>query len=189
MLARTENSHIWQRQADDHYVEQLWCNTRLFQVEKFEGTIQDPFCGFGRVVEAGKAAGLPIFGTDIVDRGYPEMREVADFQFQTVRVANIVANPPFKVFEEVARRALDLTSGKVALIWLTRRLAAAHWLRDLPLARIHFLTPRPSMPPGHVIAADQKVGGGKQDFCWLVFDHAHAGPATAQWLHRDEVPA
>lgn len=185
MLARNEQSHIWPRQADDHYVEEMWCNKRLFEVEEFEGTTQDPFCGFGRVVEAGKAAGVSIFGTDLVDRGYPEIHAVQDFQAQTARVRNIAANPPFSIFQQAARHALALTDGKVALIWLTRRLAAAHWLRSLPLKRIYFMTPRPSMPPGHVIAAGHKPGNGKQDFCWLVFDHKHQGPATTHWLHRD----
>jgi len=69
---------------------------------------------------------------------------------------------------------------------LLRRLNAAHWLRDTPLARIYLLTPRPSMPPGHVILAGEKPGGGSQDFCWLVFFHKHKGPPELRWLHRDQ---
>jgi hypothetical protein len=71
------------------------------------------------------------------------------------------------------------------MIWLTRRLNAARWLANTPLARIYLLTPRPSMPPGEVILRGEKPGGGTQDFCWLVFSHRHKGPPTVQWLYRD----
>jgi len=40
-------------------------------------------------------------------------------------------------------------------------LNAAHWLQGTPLRRISLLTPRPSMPPGHIIAAGSKPGGGQ----------------------------
>jgi hypothetical protein len=183
--ARKVDAHAWEREANEHYVEEAWCDARLFQVEQFEGTIQDPCCGFGRVVQAGMSAGLPIFGTDLVDRGFAELRGTQDFLQQTTRVNNVVGNPPFNIFEQFARQALSLTDRKVALIWLVRRLAAARWLESLPLARIWLMTPRPSMPPGHVITAGGKVGGGTQDFCWLVFDHSHTGQAQTLWLRRD----
>jgi hypothetical protein len=50
---------------------------------------------------------------------------------------------------------------------------------------VWLLTPRPSMPPGEVIARGEKPGGGKTDFCWLVFDRTHSGPPELRWLHRD----
>ena len=83
------------------------------------------------------------------------------------------------------RHAIEVTGLKVAVIFPTARLNAAHWIRETPLRRVWLLTPRPSMPPGHVIAAGQKAGGGKVDFCWLVFERGHQGPAELRWLYRD----
>ena len=193
---RPEHSHIWEREADEHYVEPEWCSRRLFAVVSFAGTVQDPSCGFGRIVVSAQAAGLAAFGTDLVDRGFDGMISTSDFFKQKTPVENIVSNPPFgtrtnPLFKRYALHALSLTSGKVALVWLTRTLPAAHWREQTPLAAVYFMTPRPSMPPGHVIAAGEKPGGGKQDFCWLVWDHAHTGPAQTRWLHRDieKVPA
>lgn len=184
-ILKAENSHVWQREANEHYVEPAWCSARLFAVEKFAGKIQDPSCGFGTIVKAGLEIGLPIFGTDLVDRGFPGLVAVKDFFEQRNRVANVVSNPPFNIFKPYALHALEWATGKVALIWLTRTLAAARWLEETPLAAIYYLTPRPSMPPGHVIASGAKPGGGKQDFCWLVWDHAHTGPPVTRWLRRD----
>jgi hypothetical protein len=184
-IKRAENSHIWAREEHEHYVEPEWCSRRLFHVEQFKGRITDPCCGFGRIPEAAKAAGhYPVRAFDIVDRGYPRC-EIRDFLASGDTEENIVGNPPFDDFRAWAEHALRAATSKVALIWLVRTLPAARWLQDTPLARIWWLTPRPSMPPGHVITAGEKPGGGKQDFCWLVWDKQHSGPPTMGWLHRD----
>lgn len=184
-IVKAENSHIWEREEHEHYVEPEWCSKRLFEVEKFDGDIWDPACGFGRIPMAAIAAGYPAVGTDIVDRGYGQGFSVRDFLDCSCSWPNIVSNPPFDIFQPFALQALKVARRKVAMIWLVRTLPAARWLRQTPLAKIYFLTPRPSMPPGHVIAKGEKPGGGKQDFCWLVWDHAHKNVPEVRWLHRD----
>lgn len=191
-IKRAENSHIWQREEYEHYVEPEWCSQRLFEVENFHpvgrtGSIWDPCCGFGRIPENAHKAGYATFSSDIVDRGYSNCGPIKSFFDLRIGGHAIVCNPPFDIFKEFALHALSQDGpGKVAMIWLVRTLPAARWLRDMPLARIHLLTPRPSMPPGHVIADGEKPGGGKQDFCWLVWDKQHTGPASIGWLHRDQ---
>ncbi len=184
-IAKAEQSHIWERQEHEHYVEPEWCSRRLFEVERFEGVIFDPACGFGRIVEAARAAGYRAHGEDIVHRGFPDTA-LCDFLKQAGCYPNVVSNPPFDQFRAFAEHALHKAIGKVAMIWLVRTLPAARWLKDTPLARIWLLTPRPSMPPGEVITRGEKPGGGKQDFCWLVWDRAHVGAPSIGWLHRDE---
>jgi hypothetical protein len=187
-LRRAENSHIWEREQHEHYVEPEWCSRRLLDVETFKEAVWDPCCGFGRIVESARERGLKPYGSDIVDRGYSRLDSVDDFLTCDGGFArpDIICNPPFDVFRAFAEHALTLAD-KVAMIWLTRTLPAARWLQDTPLARVWLLTPRPSMPPGHVIARGEKPGGGKQDFCWLVWDKRHTGPASIGWLHRDGI--
>lgn len=185
-IKRAENSHIWEREQHEHYVEPEWVSARLFEVERFEGDIWDPACGFGRIPKAAIQAGYTAAGTDIVDRGYGQaFFDVRDFLKCEYSWDNIVSNPPFDIFPAFAAQALKVARRKVAMIWLVRTLPAARWLQDTPLARILLLTPRPSMPPGHVITRGEKPGGGKQDFCWLIWDKAHEGPPSIGWLHRD----
>lgn len=184
-IRRPENSHIWQREEHEHYVEPEWCSKRLFEVESFTGPIFDPCCGFGHILKSARAADMDTWAADVVNRGYPGTK-VEDFFTTQNNPADIVSNPPFDLFKPFALRALEVCYEKVALIWLVRTLPAARWLQQTPLARILLLTPRPSMPPGHTITAGEKPGGGKQDFCWLIWDKAHSGPASIGWLHRDE---
>jgi hypothetical protein len=179
-------AHAFERAENDWYQEPSWCAERLFEEEKFEGSIWDPACGGGNIPEAAKAAGYDVAYSDIVNRGYLELATIIrDFFTINEPCDNIVTNPPFNRAQLFAEHALELARGKVAMIFPTRRLNAAKWLEGTPLRRIWFLTPRPSMPPGEAIAAGQKPGGGKVDFCWVVWERGYKGEAHIHWLHRD----
>lgn len=192
------DAHAFEQQAEEHYVEEAWCNRVLFDEEVFIGTIHDPCCGFGRIPLAARAAGHKgVTGSDLVGRGFPGAG-VFDFLGEFERpdglieqVDNIVMNPPFTLGEKFITCGLRVARRKVAAILPVRRLNAAwKWMAPLPLVQIWYLTPRPSMPPGHVAAELEAAGkrpkGGKQDFCWVVFDHAYAGcKPQVGWLHRD----
>lgn len=183
---RELNAHIWQREANEHYVEPSWCSKRLFEEEQFEGGIYDPCCGFGTIVIEALKQGKHAYGSDLVARGWDSTRTPCDFlTVKDGRHDNIVCNPPFNIAGRFAERALNLTNNKVALVFPTARLNAAHWLHITPLKRIWLMTPRPSMPPGHTILAGEKPGGGKMDFCWLVFEHSFDGVPELRWLRRD----
>jgi hypothetical protein len=189
------NAHAWQREAQEHYVEPFWCSERLFAEEKFDGGVLDPCCGFGRIVESARKAGLHAVGSDLIERapGFMYALDFLDSDYPREILMprfggdcpNVVCNPPFKVAEQFALRAIAYAPGKVAMIFPTARLNAAHWLRETPLARVWLMTPRPSMPPGHTITAGEKPGGGKMDFCWLIWSTAHTGSAELRWLRRD----
>ena len=186
---RPRAAHIWTKDRLGFYIEPAWVPERLFAVEIFEGVVWDPAAGIGRIPDAAQRAGYRTIATDIVDRGCPNFYGLVDFLQSDCRVDNIVCNPPYQDCRAFARQALKLATKKIAMILLGRRLNAARWLRETPLARVYLLTPRPSMPPGHVILAGKKPGGGTQDFVWLIFEHGHAGPPELRWLHRDGGPA
>ena len=184
-VARPRNSHIWPLDPRGHYVEPEWCSTRLLATEHFAGTVLDPCAGWGRIVQAARAAGLKAYAGDIVDRGFPLDHEI-DFQNYTTTHDCIIANPPYSLVRQFAEHALELANYKVAMLWPCRRLnAAGKWLTRTPLSRVLYLTPRPSMPPGSHIKAGGKIGNGKQDFAWLIWTRGHNDKPAIDWLHRD----
>lgn len=197
---RPERSHIFTKAAHGWYQEPAWVSRRLFQVESFDRdqdfsncTIYDPACGVGTILHEAQASGYDTFGSDIVKR----FRGRSTFEFHKCdwlkpeigtpgHDVAIVCNPPFDHVEAFCRKAIELKVTKVAMIMLVRRLPAARWLQELPLRRVWLLTPRPSMPPGEWIANGGYIGGGKQDFCWLVFERGYGGGPQLGWLHRDQ---
>jgi len=198
---RARHAHIFEPETHRHYVEPHWCSSRLFAVEDFGAPgarVFDPACGWGRVLQGAKAAGYGVIGADIVDRR-SDPDAFADFPFvvcdflqrSPVRSAwSVVCNPPFDHVREFCERALDIAIHKVAVLMPLCRIVAAHWLENLPLETVWVLTPRPSMPPASYIAAGKRPGGGRPDYCWLIF--AKQSPTGAQpklrRLHRDGRP-
>ena len=138
---------------------------------------------------------MEFYGSDIAIRS---LTCIGNFDFLARQqmppgLRHVVSNPPFELIEQFALHALSLVEdgAKVALIFPTRRLnAAGKWMRKTPLRRILYLTPRPSMPPGEVVEGLEREGkkpeGGKQDFCWALWEKGWNGSWTGDWLHRDE---
>lgn len=168
---------------NEHFCEPLWVSERLFEEEEFKGGIYDPACGFGNIVISAMRLGLRSYGSDLVFRGWDSTPQ--DFLLHHDRHDNFVTNPPFDIIREFTEHALSLARRKVAIIIPTSRLNAAHWLRKAPLRRIWLLTPRPSMPPGHVIKDGGKITGGKTDYAWAVMEKGYKGEPEIKWLHRD----
>ena len=189
MSATPKKSHLWDRDPFDFYCEPSWASERLFALESFTGEITDPACGIGRIVRAACAAGYPAGGYDIVDRG-GGCERVSDFLDPEWAGAqyNFVSNPPFGVADRFVKLAIERAHHKVAMLlpatWHFGSKRAA-WLETTPLKRVLALTPRPSMPPGAVILAGEKPGGGTKDFAWYIWDRGYSGPWQGGWMHRD----
>ena len=187
---RDKAAGIWSRDPHDWYVEPSWTSRRLFEEEAFDGFVTDPACGLGRIVESARLSGLRSTGYDVINRS-SYCNRVANFLDPSWcgERDNFVSNPPFGVADQFARLALERAKFKVALLlpatWHFGS-ARSEWLKTTPLSRVLSLTPRPSMPPGAVIVAGEKPGGGTKDFSWYIWDHGHVGPWRGGWLHRDK---
>ncbi|WP_018266501.1 SAM-dependent methyltransferase [Methylosinus sp. LW4] len=81
--ARARNSHVWERDKFDHYVEPEWIGNALFgALDLPVGTVVlDPSCGWGRLLRGAQTAGLYALGSDIV----PRWNDKEAVNFQTVR--------------------------------------------------------------------------------------------------------
>jgi hypothetical protein len=193
---RKRDSSLWERERNDWYVEPEWCSARLFEEEKFEGGIHDPACGSGNIVKSARAAGLHALGSDIVARS-ELCGWTRDFLGETHWkncYDNIVSNPPFKLCDDrknkrfpFVEQALKCATRKVALLLPSNWLQGDHrsrWLATTPLRRVYFISPRPSMPPGQVIAAGEKPGNGTTDYAWLVWLHGYDGAPEVRWLRK-----
>lgn len=191
-VIREKDAHIWERDPLDWYVEPHECSAALFQLEEFVGTVWDPACGSGRIVEQAQKASLPAFGTDIVRRS-DFCQSQMDFldRPSTPEFANIVTNPPFSHAEDFVREAIRITpvGGKIAvilpLVWVSGFSSKRDWLPHSPLKTLYPISPRPSMPPGKVIEAGIKAGNGTKDFAWLVWQVGYSGNASVRFMNTN----
>ncbi len=192
---RKKESHVWERDEYDWYVEPASAAEALFKVEEFTGGIWDPACGGGNIVGAAISAGITAMGTDIVDRNPvdpPWWKGELDFLLFDIvgkRPRNIVANPPFyrgRGTEAFIRKALAVVEGKVAIFapitFLSGTGRAEGLFTDYPPSRMWVLHPRVSCPPGEHLLAGGKAEGGTEDWCWMVWDPDAGGKTELRWL-------
>lgn len=193
-VKREKQAHLWERDPHDWYVEPHECSTALFMVEDFQGTIWDPACGMGRIVQAARSVGHVAIGSDIVSRS-DLCDRTSDFleRSHTPLFRNIVTNPPFGLAELFVREALRILpkGGKLAvilpLVWLSGFSSKRNWLPQSPLKTVYSISPRPSMPPGRVIEAGVRPGNGTKDYAWLVWQKGHTGVASMKFLNTNLV--
>ena len=170
------------REVDDFYPTNPAATRALLSVERFDGAIWEPACGAGDLSEVLIAAGYRVISTDLIDRGYGEAPR--DFLMEwNPRAPNIITNPPFREAQVFCDRALQLTTGKVAMflrLAFLETLERGLWLPTTPLARVWIMSRRVPMQRGRLSEAGD--GHGMIAFAWFVWDHAHVGPATIGFL-------
>jgi hypothetical protein len=188
---RVHKAPKWDRDVDDYYVEEDWCSARLFEQEHFQGSILDPACGSGRIVNNARLAGYQAFGTDLKIRSKFCMQAI-DFMLPTPLpksyFQNIVCNPPFRIAIEFLKLALERYQSKMAIILPLSYLAGdqrTRWLENSELRRVLVFTPRPSMPPGLLVEQGFEAGGGKPDYAFYVFEKGYCGNPELGWVRRD----
>jgi hypothetical protein len=183
-LENAINRHVtreFKRHADDWYVEPAWCWGALFSNVRIEGTVLDPCCGGGTGLEYCAAHGINAIGSDLVDRGAGMV--AADFLSREYPLIadNIVTNPPYRLTVEIAYQALHRARRKVALLVPLPFLCSQRryeLFSATPVSDVVILSRRPSMPPGD---AGVRATGGKEDYCWVVWDHDVIGAPVIHW--------
>lgn len=185
------NAHIWAKAEHEFYVEPSWTATRLLSMYMFHGPIHDPCCGLGTIPEAALSLGVEVTGADIRTENVWEFAAHQEWQNDETVYDNIVTNPPFTPCNAIpfpfVEWALSHSRYQCALLlplkWLTGD-KRSRWLEKKPLKYVYVMAPRPSMPPGAVILAGEKPGGGKKDFAWYIFEHGYTGEPIVRWLRK-----
>lgn len=170
------------REKDDFYPTWPGATTALLTVEKFDGPIWECAAGEGDMSRVLEASGYDVISTDLVDRGYCDAR--IDFLMEhQARAPNVVTNPPFGLAREFVDRALELTSGKVAMflrLAFLEGLSRGQWLPNTPLARVWIMSRRVPMQRGRISQAGD--GHGVLAFAWFVWEHGYRGAPSLGWL-------
>lgn len=161
----------YERERDDFYPSPPGVIDSLFRaVEIVEGMIWEPAAGDGALVDQIRAAGRDCIGTDLVDRGRPDIEPRVDFLFeQRVQwgARSIITNPPYKLADHFARHAIALGVAQTALLLPVKWLAATgpRWELTRHVSDVVLLGRLKMLPPG----APDKGLNPVTDFGWFIF--------------------
>lgn len=182
---------VYDRSAQDWYVEPAWAVEALFDAHRIVGpVIWDPACGRGTIVMTAMQWGYDAIGSDIADRADGRFH-TADFLRNPLgwTADTIVCNPPYALAEPFIRQALAHTREQVAMLLRLSFLESAKrgpLFDTTPLAKVLVFRRRVSMPPGDLLAAGEvEPKGGAIAFGWFIWDHRHQGPPQLGWCGQE----
>jgi hypothetical protein len=168
------------REANDFYPTHPGATKALLSVEQFDGPIWEPACGEGDITRVLEDAGYTVISSDLVDRSFGDTRRDFLMEWQP-QAPNVITNPPFKLASEFIEKALQLTTGKVAMFL---RLAFLEGVErgtlfpGQPLARVWVMSRRVPMWRGEV----RDEIGSLMAMAWFVWEHGYTGPPQLGWL-------
>lgn len=192
----------FKRDPNGWYVEPESSVDQLFDLLPFEGTIWDPSCGRGTILNVARRRGFSTMGSDIVDRYRPERHQFTKGDFRRVQASpllkfSIVNNPPYNeptpdIAEEFVEHAIRLGGWERAAFLVPVGFQSGQrryekFFRPEPRcgmrpSHIISLCERPSMPPGEMLEqlGESCRGNGMEDYIWIVF--TRGGPWRTEHL-------
>ena len=181
-----KNSFMTRHNTDEHdfYPTPDYATEALLERETFEGgVIWECACGNGAISKILKSKGLQVFSTDLIDRGYGEIRNL-DFIQELPAIyksEHIITNPPFKIAKPFIEQALQMTSGKVAMLLRLAFLESAdryELFKSTPLKTVYVFSKRLTMSA----KGEGAKKGGMIPFAWFIWEHGYKGKPYIEWI-------
>lgn len=177
---------------DDFYASPPEAAYALLSVEQsyLPKSLWEPACGDGALVNPLRSAGYTVIATDLVDRGCPVSDAGCDFLLFDlgIDVGGIVTNPPFKLAQEFAERALDYAPYVALLLrlaFLESEVRRPFFERHPPAA-IHVFSQRLPMMHRHGYDGPRHSNSGMA-FAWFVWDAARGGRREISWISPADI--
>jgi hypothetical protein len=160
----------------------------LLDTESIGGEVLDLCRGSGAIPSLCQERGVPARGSDIVDRGFGEIRDLFTI---TEPVDTIISNIDYKIAEKCARHMFRLVRRNLilALTFLESR-ERENFFREHPPIRVGARSNRSSMPPGCMEGERDRFGaiiqpvnsGGTMRYGWFIWELGYRGEITLRRL-------
>lgn len=170
--------------GQDFYPTPAWATHALMLNEKFEGSIWEPACGDGAMSEVIEQYNPDqVHSSDLFDHGYG----FTGFDFlkdtDTVKVDNIITNPPYNIADEFVLKALEATNKKVAMLVRLAYLEGQERFKTIydvqPPSRVWVFSERITFYKKSAI----KKGNGTTAYAWFIWDKEDtSGKTDLKWL-------
>lgn len=185
-VLKKSNAFMTRHNTEEHdfYPTPDYATEALLKRESFEGgVIWECACGDGAMSKVIKQKGYNVFSTDLVDRGYGEVRNL-DFIAElpsNFTAKHVITNPPFKHAKAFIEQALNISSGKVAMLLRLAFLESAdryELFQNTPLRTVYVFSKRLTMSA----KGEGKSKGGMIPFAWFVWEHGYEGKPQIEWI-------
>lgn len=139
-------------------------------------------CGKGHLAEVLKKNGYKVTCTDLIDRGYGEVKDF--LKANGSYGLDVLTNPPFKLAEKFVEKGMELitTGHKVCLFLKVQFLESKQrykLFKKYPLKTLLVYSERQQCARD---AEFEKYTATTQCYCWFVFEKGYKGKPTIDWI-------
>ena len=170
------------RPKNDFYQTPYSMTRHLLDREKFEGKIFEPCCGEGAI--------LKVLDEYNYEYSCGDITFALNFLENFSQNDNIITNPPYSLAKEFILHAKKHTSKKIAMLLPLNYLHGIQryrevWLdTEFPLKKIYVFCRYPML--SNEIREDGKYETGMMVYAWFIWDRAHKGSATIDWIDNSD---
>ena len=165
----------YERKERDLYETPAWVTFALIEKLPFmnERSIWEPACASGKMVDAMKARGLEVDGTDIA--GDPSI----DFLgCGACHCSAIITNPPYEKAQEFIWQALSLMRPNQGLVAMLLRTDFDHAKTRADLFAEHRAFAKKIVLTKRIRWFEDSAGSPSFNHAWFIWDWQHQGPPT-----------
>lgn len=179
-----------EREINDFYATPTSEVFNILKHENLIGTVLEPCCGKGHMVEGIKQSGFngQVIATDLIDRGYGVGNmDYLDMNYPyTKNIGTIIINPPFKLIEEFVNKSLDIAQDKVILFarnqFVEGQSRYINIFKENPPSRIYQYVDRVACAKDGDF---NKTLSSNMAFSWFVWDKKDTNKKTVfNWIRR-----
>jgi hypothetical protein len=180
------SSHAsYEREKNDYYATEPKAVKLFLEVEKFEGKIWECACGEGSLSEEMKRLGYDVYSSDLVDRGYGEVKDFLSIKNNQQTDMNIITNPPYKYANDFIVKALSIMQhGKKLSLFLPIRYlegkARKKIFKENPPKIIYVSSSRLICA---INGEFHKQKGSAVSYAWFVWEKGYQGSTTIDWFN------
>lgn len=172
------------RVENDFYATHPDSTRALLAVEKIIYPALEPACGEGHIA---KLLDSDVGAYDLIYRDYGKGGiDFLTFNFEQ-SYATVITNPPFNLFQEFVKRALDIATHKVIMFGKLAALEGqkrGSFLQTTPLRTVYVFKKR--QQPMRNGKANDEITGKKMSstmaFAWFVWEKGYTGAPEIKWI-------
>ena len=166
----------------DYYATDPKATRLLLELEQFNHNVLEPCCGGGHMAEVLKEHGYSVTASDIVNRGYGEVK---DFFSIDRWDGDIVTNPPYKNVLAYTEHALDIIpeGNKLALFLRLQFLESksrGKFFKDNPPSKVYVSRSKIFCARNGDFDNSQT---GAMAFAWFVWEKGFKGDPVVKWFN------
>lgn len=179
------NNRKHDRETNDYYATEPKAVKLLLELEEFtDGKVWECACGEGHLSKAMEEEGISVYSSDIIDRGYGDVKDFLSDEV-THWDGHIITNPPYKYAQKFIEKALSIIpTGRKVAMFLPIRYAEGKKRKRLfekfPPKIIYISSSRLKC----AINGDfDNMKGSAVSYAWFIWEKGHKEDTKVKWFN------